>query len=164
MRHLDAALAAGVNAVMFSDQFAGGATRMVREATKGLANPPAIYAHNSGISTRTRSLWREVLDFLVRLDGGDFRQTAPLTTTAPLLRPNGLEWLRCEEALSRPAGPGSRIRRHAGGRGSLHRGARLRRQPPDARGGALRLHGRARQEGAGNGAAAAVPDSVTSDQ
>ena len=105
MRHLDAALAAGVNAVMFSDQFAGGATRMAREATKGLANPPAIYAHNSGISTRTRSLWREVLDFLVRLDGGDSRQTAPLTTTAPLLRPNGLEWLRCEEALSRPAGP-----------------------------------------------------------
>ncbi|HEY3415585.1 MAG TPA: RuBisCO large subunit C-terminal-like domain-containing protein [Armatimonadota bacterium] len=105
MRHLEVALEAGVNAVMFSDQFAGGTTRMVREFTREMAQPPAIYAHNSGISNKTRSIWREVLDLLVRLDGADFRQTAPLTTTAPLLRPNGQEWLRCEEALTRPLGP-----------------------------------------------------------
>lgn len=104
MRYLDVVLEAGVNAVMFSDQFVGGTTRMVREYTKTLENPPAIYAHNSGISNKTRSIWREVLDFLVRLDGADFRQTAPITTTAPLLRPTGLEWQRCEEALTRPAG------------------------------------------------------------
>lgn len=59
-RHLDVALAAGVNAVVFSDQFAGGATRLVPDATAGLDRPPAIYAHNSGISTRTRAVWREV--------------------------------------------------------------------------------------------------------
>jgi len=67
--------------------------------------PPAIYAHNGGISTRTRAVWREVLDFLVRLDGADFRQTAPVTTAAPLLRPSGLEWENCERELTRPAGP-----------------------------------------------------------
>ncbi|MHB9023267.1 MAG: hypothetical protein ACYC7E_03705 [Armatimonadota bacterium] len=104
LRHLDEALAAGANAIMFSDQFSGGTLRMVRERTAGMANPPAIYAHNSGISNKTRSIWREVLDLLVRLDGGDFRQTAPLTTQAPLLRPNGLEWIRCEEALTKPLG------------------------------------------------------------
>ncbi len=104
-RHLDIALEAGANAVMFSDQFAGGATRLVREATAGLEHPPAIYAHNSGISTRTRAIWREVLDLLVRLDGADFRQTAPVTTAAPLLRPYGREWLNCETELTRPLGP-----------------------------------------------------------
>jgi ribulose-bisphosphate carboxylase large chain len=104
MRNVDIALEAGVSAVMFSDQFVGGTTRMVRERMKHLTHPPAIYAHNGGISSRTRSIWREVLDFLVRLDGGDFRQTAPVTTVAPLLRPNGLEWTRCEEELTRPLG------------------------------------------------------------
>lgn len=104
MRHLDLVLEAGVNAVMFSDQFVGGTIRMVRERTRSLAHPPAIYGHNSGISNKTRSIWREVLDFLVRLDGADFRQTAPLTSTPPLLRPNGLEWLRCEQQLTAPLG------------------------------------------------------------
>jgi ribulose-bisphosphate carboxylase large chain len=104
MRYLDLALDAGVNAVMFSDQFVGGTTRMVREATMHLDRPPAIYAHNGGISTRTRAVWREVLDLLVRLDGADFRQTAPVTTGASLLRPYGREWLECEAALTRPLG------------------------------------------------------------
>lgn len=104
MRFLDVVLEAGGNAVMFSDQFAGGTTRMVREYTSRNPNPPAIYAHNSGISVKTRSIWREVLDFLARLDGADFRQTAPCTTVKPLLRPNGLEWIRCEEVLTRPVG------------------------------------------------------------
>ena len=104
MRHLEAALQAGVNAVMFSDQIAGGTTRMVREATANLPAPPAIYAHNSGISTRTRAVWREVLDLLVRLDGADFRQTAPVNPGASLLRPYGREWLNCERELTRPLG------------------------------------------------------------
>jgi ribulose 1,5-bisphosphate carboxylase large subunit-like protein len=104
LRNLDVALEAGVSAVMFSDQFVGGTTRIVREHTKHLAKPPAIYAHNSGISVRTRSVWREVLDFLVRLDGADFRQTAPVTRGEQLLRPYGLEWERCESALTKPVG------------------------------------------------------------
>jgi ribulose-bisphosphate carboxylase large chain len=104
MRNVETALEAGCNAVMFSDQFIGGALRMVREATAGMERPPAIYAHNGGISTRTRAIWREVLDLVVRLDGADFRQTAPLTTGAPLLRPSGLEWRNCEAALTRPLG------------------------------------------------------------
>ncbi len=104
MCYLEIALEAGANAVMFSDQFVGGTTRMVREATAHLACPPAIYAHNSGISCRTRAIWREVLDFLVRLDGADFRQTAPVSTGEPLLRPYGREWQGCEAALTRPLG------------------------------------------------------------
>lgn len=104
MRHLETALEAGVNSVMFSDLFAGGTTRMVRDATAHLPVPPAIYAHNSGISTRTRAVWREVLDFLVRLDGADFRQTAPVNPGASLLRPFGREWLNCEHELTKPAG------------------------------------------------------------
>ncbi len=104
MCNLEAALEAGVNAVMFSEQFVGGTTRMVREKTAHMPNPPAIYAHNSGISTKTRSVWREVLDFLARLDGADFRQTGVLTIAAPFLRPYGLERQKCEEALTRPAG------------------------------------------------------------
>lgn len=95
---------AGANGIMFSDLFAGGAIRMARDMTRHLANPPAIYAHNSGISNRTRHIYREVLDMFVRLDGGDFRQTAPVTAGKSLLRPFGLEWRKCEEILSRPLG------------------------------------------------------------
>ena len=95
---------AGVNGVMFSELFAGGTMRMVRDMTKQLPNPPAIYAHNSGISVRTRHIYREVLDMFCRLDGGDFRQTAPLTAGFGLLRPFGLEWRKCEEILSCPLG------------------------------------------------------------
>ena len=39
-----------------------------------------------------------------RLDGIDFRQTAPLTSGEPLLRPQGLEWRKCEEVLTKPLG------------------------------------------------------------
>jgi len=50
---------AGATGVMFSETFAGGAVRMVREATKNLPRPPAIYGHNAGIGVKTRSIWRE---------------------------------------------------------------------------------------------------------
>ena len=94
----------GVNGLMFSEQFTGGAVRAVRDMTANYRQPPVLYGHNSGISTRTNHVWREVLDFMARLDGIDFRQTAPLTSSEPLLRPQGLEWHKCEEALTKPAG------------------------------------------------------------
>lgn len=97
-----AALDAGASGLMFSETFAGGAVRMVREATRSLARPPAIYGHNAGIGTRTRAIWREVIDLLARLDGIDFRQTAPLKAGAPFLRPYGHEWRASEDVLSRP--------------------------------------------------------------
>jgi hypothetical protein len=78
---------------------------MARERLRRLPCPPVIYGHNGGISCRTRHLYREVLDYFARLDGVDFRQTAPLSCAGEsLLRPAGLEWRKCEEALSRPAG------------------------------------------------------------
>ena len=51
---------------------------------------------------KTRAIWREVIDLLARLDGIDFRQTAPVWPGAPFLRPYGLEWEASEEALTRP--------------------------------------------------------------
>ncbi|MBI4581617.1 MAG: hypothetical protein HY718_18110 [Planctomycetes bacterium] len=97
-----AVLEAGARAVMFSETFAGGAVRMVREKTKHLANPPAIYGHNAGIGTRTPHIWREVIDLLARLEGIDFRQTAPVRPGTPFLLPYGQEWTASEEVLSRP--------------------------------------------------------------
>jgi ribulose 1,5-bisphosphate carboxylase large subunit-like protein len=97
-------LETGVNGIMFSEQYAGGAVRAVREWTGKFDRPPVIYGHNGGISSRTNSIWREVLDFFARLDGIDFRQTALLTPSQPLLRPQGLEWRKCEEALTKPLG------------------------------------------------------------
>jgi ribulose-bisphosphate carboxylase large chain len=97
-----AVVEAGATAIMLSETFAGGTVRMVREATKGLARPPAIYGHNAGIGTRTRSIYREVIDLFARLDGIDFRQTAPLKPGSPFLRPYGLEWQASENVLSRP--------------------------------------------------------------
>ena len=102
-----AAVEAGATAVMFSESFAGGAVRMVREATRGLPRPPAIYGHNAGIGVKTRGIWREVIDLLARLDGIDFRQTAPVRPGAPFLRPYGAEWEASEAALARPL-PGIR--------------------------------------------------------
>jgi hypothetical protein len=99
---VDQVLAAGATGVMFSETFAGGAVRMVREATKHLPNPPAIYGHNAGIGVKTRSIFREIIDLLARLDGIDFRQTAPVRPGTPFLKPYGLEWLASEEILSRP--------------------------------------------------------------
>jgi ribulose-bisphosphate carboxylase large chain len=102
-----AVLEAGATGVMFSESFSGGTLRMVREATKHLPQPPAIYGHNAGIGVRTRAIWREVIDLLARLDGIDFRQTAPVRPGAPFLRPYGLEWEASEEALTRPL-PGTK--------------------------------------------------------
>jgi ribulose-bisphosphate carboxylase large chain len=92
----------GANGVMFSETFAGGTVRMVREATCHLPEPPAIYGHNAGIGVKTRSIWREVIDLLARLDGIDFRQTAPLKPGDPFIRPYGQEWEADEWTLSRP--------------------------------------------------------------
>jgi ribulose-bisphosphate carboxylase large chain len=97
-----AALDAGATGVMFSETFATGAVRMVREATRNRDVPPAIYGHNAGIGTRTRAIWREVLDTFARLDGIDFRQTAPVKPGTPFLRPYGDEWVASERALTRP--------------------------------------------------------------
>jgi ribulose 1,5-bisphosphate carboxylase large subunit-like protein len=97
-----AVLETGATGVMFSESFAGGTVRMVREATKGLTHPPAIYGHNAGIGVKTRCIWREAIDLLARLDGIDFRQTAPVRQGTPFLRPYGLEWEASEEALTRP--------------------------------------------------------------
>jgi ribulose-bisphosphate carboxylase large chain len=97
-----AVLDEGVNGVMFSETFAGGAVRMVREATCKLPFPPAIYGHNAGIGVKTHSIWREVIDLLARMDGIDFRQTAPVRPGAPFIRPYGDEWIADEITLSRP--------------------------------------------------------------
>lgn len=99
---LHAVLEAGANGVMFSESFAGGTVRMVREATKHLPKPPTIYGHNAGIGVKTRSIFREVIDLLARLDGIDFRQTAPIRPGTPFLKPYGAEWEASEQALSMP--------------------------------------------------------------
>ncbi len=97
-----AVVEAGASGIMFSETFAGGTVRMVREATKSLPSPPAIYGHNAGIGLKTRGgIWREVIDLLARLDGIDFRQTAPVKPGVPFLKPYGREWIASEEVLSR---------------------------------------------------------------
>ncbi len=99
---LHAVIEAGATGVMFSETFAGGTVRMVREFTKNLPRPPAIYGHNAGIGVKIRGgIWREVIDLLARLDGIDFRQTAPVRPGTPFLRPYGAEWEASEEVLSR---------------------------------------------------------------
>jgi len=95
-------LEAGATGVMFSETFAGGTVRMVREATKKLPIPPVIYGHNAGIGIKTKAIWREVIDLQARLDGIDLRQTAPVRLGSPFIRPYGLEWRASEEALSGP--------------------------------------------------------------
>jgi len=97
-----AVVEAGATGVMFSQTYAGGTVRQVREATRHLPEPPAIYGHNAGIGVFARSIWREVIDFLARLDGIDFRQTAPVRPGAPFIRPYGQEWEASEHALTRP--------------------------------------------------------------
>lgn len=99
---LHSVLEAGANGVMFSESFAGGTVRMVREATKHLPRPPTIYGHNAGIGVKTRGIFREVVDLLARLDGIDFRQTAPVRPGTPFLKPYGAEWEASERALSTP--------------------------------------------------------------
>src|SRR5688572_9338214 len=102
LQSLFAAIEAGASGVMFSESFAGGVVRMVREATRHLSTPPAIYGHNAGIGVKTRSIWREVIDLLARLDGIDFRQTAPCKPGLPFLKPYGQEWEASEAALTKP--------------------------------------------------------------
>jgi ribulose 1,5-bisphosphate carboxylase large subunit-like protein len=99
---LNAVLEAGATGVMFSESFSGGTVRMVREATRRMAKPPTIYGHNAGIGVKTRSIFREVIDLLARLDGIDFRQTAPVRPGTPFLKPYGLEWEASERTLSMP--------------------------------------------------------------
>ncbi len=99
---LHVVIEAGASGVMLSETFAGGTVRMVREATKHLPHPPAIYGHNAGIGVKTRGgIWREVIDLLARLDGVDIRQTAPVRPGPPFIRPYGDEWEASEEILSR---------------------------------------------------------------
>jgi ribulose-bisphosphate carboxylase large chain len=99
---LQAVVEAGATGVMFSESYAGGTVRMVRDATKHLPNPPAIYGHNAGIGVKTRGgIWREVIDLLARFDGIDMRQTAPVRPGPPFIFPYGAEWEASEEILSR---------------------------------------------------------------
>ena len=98
---VQAVIEAGASGVMFSETYTGGTVRMVREATRHLPQPPAIYGHNAGIGIKTRGIWREVIDLLARLDGIDFRQTAPVRPGSPYIRPYGAEWLASEQALTR---------------------------------------------------------------
>jgi len=101
LENVSAALDAGATGVMLSESFAGGTVRMIREATKKLSRPPAIYGHNAGIGVKTRGgIWREVIDLLARLDGIDFRQTAPVRRGEPFIYPHGEEWLASERVLT----------------------------------------------------------------
>jgi len=103
LENVHVVLEAGATGVMFSESFATGAVRMVREATKQLPRPPAVYGHNAGIGVKTRGgIWREVIDLLARLDGIDFRQTAPVRRGAPFIYPHGDEWLASERVLTQP--------------------------------------------------------------
>ena len=103
LESVHAVVEAGANGVMFSESFAGGTVRMVREATRHLPAPPAIYGHNAGIGVKTRGgIWREVIDWLARLDGIDFRQTAPVRQGTPFIYPYGDEWIASERALTQP--------------------------------------------------------------
>ncbi len=95
------AIEAGATGLMFSEYYTGGSLRLVRDTLESEGTSVPIYGHNGGISTRTRHIYREVLDWLARLDGMDFRQTAPLAEKQ-LLRPAGLEWRKCEEVLRKP--------------------------------------------------------------
>ena len=98
---LHAVVEAGATGVMFSETFCGGTVRMVREATRDLPSPPAIYGHNAGIGVKTRGgIYREVIDLLARLDGVDIRQTAPVRPGAPFIRPYGPEWEASEKILT----------------------------------------------------------------
>jgi ribulose 1,5-bisphosphate carboxylase large subunit-like protein len=103
LESVHAVVDAGATGVMFSESFANGTVRMVREAMKHLPQPPAIYGHNAGIGVKTRGgIWRDVVDFLARLDGIDFRQTAPVRQGTPFIYPYGDEWLASERVLTQP--------------------------------------------------------------
>ena len=100
--NVDTARGAGARGVMFSESWALGGVRMVRDHLAASGEPVAIYGHNAGIGVRTRAIWREVVDLLARLDGIDFRQTAPVLPGPPFLRPSGAEWRASEAILTAP--------------------------------------------------------------
>src|SRR5262249_37666230 len=105
---VEAVLEAGAAGGVVRGAYGGGAGRMVREATRRRLAPPAIYGHNAGVGTRTnRAIFREVVDFLARMDGIDFRQTAPVRPGDPFIRPYGDEWAASEQALTREVAGGS---------------------------------------------------------
>ncbi len=98
----EACVDAGATGLMFSETYAGGTVRMVREAFRGRDVEPLIYGHNAGMGVKSHAIWREVIDLLARLDGIDFRQTGPVRPGAPMIRPWGDEWEASEHALTRP--------------------------------------------------------------
>ena len=88
---------------MFSESFAGGMVRLVREARTRADVPPELYGQNAGSGGKARGgIWGEVMVLLARLDGIDFRQTAPVRTGAPFIYPYGDEWLAAERVLTEP--------------------------------------------------------------
>ena len=91
----------GARGIMFSEYYLHGCLRLVRDALQSDGTPVVIYGHNGGISVHTRHIWREVLDFIARLDGMDIRQTSVMTDNS-LLRPSGREWRNVEEVLTKP--------------------------------------------------------------
>lgn len=108
LESVQAVLEEGANGVMFSESFAQGTVRMIRDATRSRPTPPALYGHNAGIGVKTRGgIWRDVIDQLARLDGIDFRQTAPIRPGAPFIYPYGAEWEASERVLTEPL-PGIR--------------------------------------------------------
>lgn len=104
LENVDLAVESGATALMLSESWSGGTVRMVREHVARMKTPPAIYGHNAGIGAKTRGIWREIVDLLARLDGIDFRQTAPIGVGVPFLRPYGAEWRASENTLLGPLG------------------------------------------------------------
>lgn len=102
-RNLEIVAAAGLKAVMFSETYYGGMFREAREYIAEKKLGLAIYAHNGGICTKTKSINRVLLDRFARLDGADLRQTAP-SGEGGYLRP--LAWQRpiVENVLTEPLG------------------------------------------------------------
>ena len=101
---------------MFSESFAGGWSAWFarRRRTCRLRRPFTGTMPASGYVRGT--IWREVIDLLARLDGIDFRQTAPVRPGDPFLKPYGQEWLASEDALTRPLAGHQTDDDHAGRR------------------------------------------------
>lgn len=101
--NLELVAQAGLKAVMFSETYYGGMFREAREYIREKNLGLALYAHNGGIGTKTRSVNRVLLDRFARLDGADLRQTAP-SGKGGYLRP--LNWQRplVENVLTEPLG------------------------------------------------------------
>ena len=64
-----------------------------REAPKFTEQDTTVRVLETGI---------KVIDLLARLDGIDFRQTAPVKTGKPFIRPYGDAWKASEAVLSEP--------------------------------------------------------------